>query len=173
LNRTKDTQTGKVTRRDFLRQGGTVPTLAAVGAFAPFGLSGCSNSACASPIKVGLLHSQTGTMAISETPLRDAGILAIEVINAGGGVLGRPIEAVIEDTRSRMTDLFPKKARKLLVEHKVAAAGEIGVSSIFGEWGEIGISSIFGEKNVLTLRHEARERRIIAKCETLSLEPCG
>jgi urea transport system substrate-binding protein len=52
--------------------------------------------------------------------------MAIEEINSAGGVLGRPIEAVIEDTRSRFTDLFPKKARKLLAEDKVAA--------VFGCW---------------------------------------
>jgi urea transport system substrate-binding protein len=115
-----------MTRRDFLRRGAAAPTVAAAGAFAPFAVSGCGRSSGASPIKIGLLHSQTGTMAMSETPLRDAGILAIEEINAAGGVLGRPIEAVIEDTRSRFTDLFPKKARKLLVEDKVAA--------VFGCW---------------------------------------
>jgi urea transport system substrate-binding protein len=54
------------------------------------------------------------------------GVLAIEEINAAGGVLGRPIEAVIEDTRSRSKDLYPKKAQKLLLEDKVAA--------IFGCW---------------------------------------
>jgi urea transport system substrate-binding protein len=124
LNKTQDTLA--VTRRDFFRRGGRLPTLAVAGAFAPFALSGCSRSAGASPIKVGLLHSQTGTMAISETALRDAGLLAIEEINAAGGVLGRPIEAVVEDSRSRFTDLFPKKARKLLAEDKVAA--------VFGCW---------------------------------------
>jgi urea transport system substrate-binding protein len=65
-------------------------------------------------------------MAISETALRDAEVMAIEEINAVGGVLGRPLEAVIEDTRSRFTDLFPKKARRLLAEEKVAV--------VFGCW---------------------------------------
>jgi urea transport system substrate-binding protein len=104
---------------------GTVPALTA-GALAPVTLSGCTRSAGVPPIKVGLLHSQTGTMAISETSLRDTGVMAIEEINAAGGVLGRMIEPVIEDTRSRFTDLFPKKARKLLAQDKVAA--------IFGCW---------------------------------------
>jgi urea transport system substrate-binding protein len=102
------------------------PALSASAAIAPLSFSGCGRSAGASPIKIGLLHSQTGTMAMSESPLRDAGVMAVEEINAAGGVLGRPIEAVIEDTRSRFTDLFPKKARKLLADDKVAA--------VFGCW---------------------------------------
>jgi urea transport system substrate-binding protein len=126
LNRKRERKTPTTTRREFLARASTISTLATAGAFAPIALSGCGKPAGRLPIKVGLLHSQTGTMAISETPLRDAGILAIEEINAAGGVLGRPIEAVIEDTRSRMTDLFPKKARRLLAEHKVAV--------IFGCW---------------------------------------
>ena len=63
------------------------------------------------PIRVGILHSQTGTMAISETSLRDIELFAIEEINAQGGVLGRMIEPVVEDPRSRFEDLFPKLAR--------------------------------------------------------------
>jgi urea transport system substrate-binding protein len=110
-----------MTRRRFIERGGRASTVALAGAFAPFVYSGCSRPADASPIKLGLLHSQTGTMAMSETPLRDAGMMAIEEINTAGGVLGRPIEAVIEDTRSRFNDLYPKKARKLLAEDKVAA----------------------------------------------------
>ncbi|MFM7143628.1 MAG: transporter substrate-binding protein, partial [Alphaproteobacteria bacterium] len=61
------------------------------------------------PVKVGLLHSQTGTMAISETSLRDAEELALMEIDAAGGVLGRPVEAVVEDGRSRSTDIFPRR----------------------------------------------------------------
>lgn len=61
-------------------------------------------TACSSPppptIKVGILHSQTGTMAVSEKPVIDATLLAIEEINNNGGVLGRQIEPVIVDTRS-------------------------------------------------------------------------
>jgi urea transport system substrate-binding protein len=115
-----------MTRRDFLQQGRNLPALAAAGSFAPSVLSGCGSSAGATPIKVGILHSQTGSMAISETALRDAELMAMEEINAAGGVLGRAIEPVIEDPRSRFTDLFPEKARRLPVEHKVAA--------VFGCW---------------------------------------
>jgi urea transport system substrate-binding protein len=126
LNENRDSRTGTLNRRGFLERGATVSTLAATGAIAPLFFSGCGSATGPSPIRLGLLHSQTGTMAISETSLRDAGIMAIEEINAAGGVLGRPIEAVVEDTRSRFTDLFPKKARKLLAEDKVAA--------LFGCW---------------------------------------
>lgn len=62
-------------------------------------LTACS-SPPASTIKVGILHSQTGTMALSEKPVIDATLLAIEEINNNGGVLGRQIEPVIVDTRS-------------------------------------------------------------------------
>ena len=67
-------------------------------------------------IKVGILHSLTGTLAISETALKDAELLAIEEINKAGGVLGRQIETIIEDAESRFTDVFPEKARKLVVK---------------------------------------------------------
>ena len=69
-----------------------------------FGMTACGESSPASStadsgdtVKVGLLHSLSGTMAISETSVRDAELLAIEEINAAGGVLGKQIEAVEED----------------------------------------------------------------------------
>jgi urea transport system substrate-binding protein len=77
------------------------------------------------PIVVGVLHSQSGTMALSEKPVIDATILAIEEINATGGVLGRPVKAVIADGKSD-PDEFARQARKLLEEDRVAA--------IFGCW---------------------------------------
>jgi urea transport system substrate-binding protein len=73
----------------------------------------------------GILHSSTGTMAISETGSIQAEKLAIEQINASGGVLGRKIEYVQEDGASDWPT-FAEKARKLLVSDKVAA--------IFGGW---------------------------------------
>lgn len=76
-------------------------------------------------VKVGILHSSTGTMAISETGSIQAEKLAIEQINAAGGVLGRKIEYVQEDGASDWPT-FAEKARKLLVSDKVAA--------IFGGW---------------------------------------
>ena len=68
------------------------------------------------PIKVGILHSLTGTMAISETSLKDVELMAIEEINEAGGVLGKKIEAVVEDPESKFTDVFPEKAKKLLLQ---------------------------------------------------------
>lgn len=77
------------------------------------------------PIKIGVLHSLTGTMSISEISVKDATLLAIEEINAVGGVLGRPLEAVIEDGASDL-QTFAQKARQLLLEAEVAV--------IFGCW---------------------------------------
>lgn len=90
------------------------------------GVGGCGPAHGGNPIPVGILHSETGTMAISEISLRDAELLAIEEINAAGGVLGRPLLPVVEDGRSRFFDVFPKKAEKLLVKDEVAV--------VFGCW---------------------------------------
>lgn len=76
-------------------------------------------------VKVGILHSLTGTMAISETGSVEAEKLAIEQINDAGGVLGRQIEVIVEDGASDWPT-FAEKARKLLVGDKVAA--------VFGAW---------------------------------------
>ena len=78
------------------------------------------------PIKVGILHSLTGTMAISETSLKDVELMAIEEINKKGGVLGRQVEAIVEDPASDFTRIFPDKAKKLLLQDKVVA--------VFGCW---------------------------------------
>ena len=93
---------------------------------------GCNNGSQApagtlssSSVKVGLLHSLSGTMTLSETPVRDAERLAIEEINASGGVLGRKIEVLEEDGRSN-PNTFAERADKLL---KVE-----GVNTIFGCW---------------------------------------
>lgn len=76
-------------------------------------------------IKVGILHSLSGTMAISETSVHDAELLAIKEINEKGGVLGRQIEPVIEDGASDWPT-FAEKAKKLIQQDKVA--------TIFGGW---------------------------------------
>ena len=76
-------------------------------------------------VKVGILHSVTGTMAISETGSVQAEKLAIEQINASGGVLGRKIEYIQEDGASDWPT-FAEKSKKLLVNDKVAA--------VFGCW---------------------------------------
>jgi urea transport system substrate-binding protein len=77
------------------------------------------------PIKVGVLHSRTGTMAISEGPVIDATLLAIDEINEKGGVLGRPIEAVVEDGESDSAT-FAARAEKLITKD--------GVCTVFGCW---------------------------------------
>ena len=76
-------------------------------------------------VKVGILHSLTGTMAISETGAQEAEKLAIKQINDMGGILGRKIEVIQEDGASDWPT-FAEKSRKLLVQDKVAA--------VFGCW---------------------------------------
>jgi urea transport system substrate-binding protein len=85
------------------------------------------------PIKVGILHSLSGTMAISEVSLRDVTLMAIEEINAAGGVLGRKVEAVIVDPASNWP-LFAEKAKQLLVQDKV--------SVVFGCWTSVSRKSV-------------------------------
>ncbi len=77
------------------------------------------------PIRIGVLHSLTGTMAVSERPLVDAVQLAVTEINARGGVLGRPLEMVVADGQSDET-VFAREAERLITQEKV--------SVIFGCW---------------------------------------
>jgi urea transport system substrate-binding protein len=76
-------------------------------------------------IKVGILHSLSGTLTASERPLQQILVMMIEKLNQAGGLLGRPVEAVIMDPRSDPA-AYGEQARTLLREHKVAA--------IFGCW---------------------------------------
>jgi urea transport system substrate-binding protein len=76
-------------------------------------------------IKVGVLHSLSGTMAISEVTVKDAELLAIEEINAAGGVLGKKVVPVTEDGASDWPT-FAEKAQKLISQDKVA--------TVFGGW---------------------------------------
>jgi urea transport system substrate-binding protein len=76
-------------------------------------------------IKVGILHSLSGTMAISETTVKEAELLAIKEINAAGGILGQQIEPIIEDGASDWPT-FADKAEKLIDQDKV--------TTIFGCW---------------------------------------
>jgi len=80
------------------------------------------------PVKVGVLHSLSGTMAISETTLKDTMLLLIEDQNAKGGLLGCQIEAVVVDPASDWP-LFAEKARELLTVHNVDV--------IFGNWTSV------------------------------------
>src|SRR5271168_3368479 len=84
-------------------------------------------------IKVGILHSLSGTMAISETTLKDVMLMLIEEQNKKGGVLGRKLEAVVVDPASNWP-LFAEKARELLQKDKVAA--------VFGCWTSVSRKSV-------------------------------
>jgi urea transport system substrate-binding protein len=103
--------------RTFLR-GTTLGVLASLASF--------SQLSAAETVKIGVLHSLSGTMAISETSLRDVVLMASEEINAAGGVLGKMIEPVVVDPASQFNTLFPEKAKELVNEKKVAA--------VFGCW---------------------------------------
>src|SRR6478736_10423693 len=72
-----------------------------------------------SPIKVGILHSLSGTMAISETSLKDVALMTIESINKSGGVLGRQLQPVVVDPASNWP-LFAEKAAELIQKEGVA-----------------------------------------------------
>ncbi|RJE79553.1 urea ABC transporter substrate-binding protein [Paracoccus sp. JM45] len=85
------------------------------------------------PIKIGVLHSLSGTMAISETTLKDTVLMMVEQQNAKGGVLGRPLEAVVVDPASDWP-LFAEKARELLTVSDVDA--------IFGCWTSVSRKSV-------------------------------
>src|SRR3954447_15153691 len=124
----KATSSEQLNRRSFLgRVGSAGLTLAAAGALSPMvGCGGGGGTGKGNTIKVGILHSLTGTMAISETSLRDVELMAIDEINKAGGVLGKKIEAVVEDPASDFTVGFPDKAKKLLLKDKVV--------TVFGCW---------------------------------------
>ena len=94
------------------------------------------------PIKVGILHSLSGTMAISETSLKDVALMTIEKINKEGGVLGRQLEPVVVDPASDWP-LFAEKARELIQQD---------VAVVFGCWTSVSRKSVlpvFEEMNGL------------------------
>ncbi len=131
-------------RRDFLLQSSR--TAAGLGIAAVLGNLGTwalSLAADNEPIKVGVLHSLSGTMAISEVSLKDVVSMAVQEINAKGGVLGRQLKLVVVDPASNW-DLFAEKAKQLLVQEKVAV--------VFGCWTSVSRKSvlpIFEEHNGL------------------------
>ena len=84
-------------------------------------------------IKVGVLHSLSGTMAISETTLKDVMLMLIDEQNKKGGLLGRKLEAVVVDPASNWP-LFAEKARELITKDKVAAT--------FGCWTSVSRKSV-------------------------------
>jgi urea transport system substrate-binding protein len=109
------------------------------------GASGITAALGADTIKVGILHSLSGTMAISETSLKDVALMTIEEINASGGVLGRKLEPIVVDPASNWP-LFAEKARQLLTQDKVAV--------VAGCWTSVSRKSVlpvFEELNGLLL----------------------
>lgn len=85
------------------------------------------------PIKIGILHSLSGTLAISETTLKDVMLMLIEEQNKKGGLLGRKLEAVVVDPASNWP-LFAEKARELISKDKVSA--------VFGCWTSVSRKSV-------------------------------
>src|ERR1700754_4435572 len=115
-------------RRSLLKLGSMSGALALAGKV-PFA-NAQSNSG---PIKVGILHSLSGTMAISETSLKDTALMTISDINKSGGVMGRQIQPVVVDPASNWP-LFAEKARGLLTQDKVAC--------VFGCWTSVSRKSV-------------------------------
>ncbi len=111
----------------------TQTALAGAASLLALGLAAGAAQAQEDPIKVGILHSLSGTMAISETTLKDVMLMLIEEQNEAGGVLGRPLEAVVVDPASDWP-LFAEKARELLTVHEVDV--------VFGNWTSVSRKSV-------------------------------
>src|SRR6187397_2354578 len=105
-----------------------------------FGVAATSSAMAQPTIKIGILHSLSGTMAISETTLKDTILMMIDEQNKKGGLLGRKLEAVVVDPASDWP-LFAEKARELLEKDKVAV--------VFGCWTSVSRKSVLPvfEKN--------------------------
>ncbi|MCL8382023.1 urea ABC transporter substrate-binding protein [Xanthobacter aminoxidans] len=115
---------GRTTRRGF----GALAAAAVVA-----GTMGVGAARAEDTIKVGILHSLSGTMAISETTLKDVMLMLIEEQNKKGGLLGKKLEAVVVDPASNWP-LFAEKARELITKDKVAA--------VFGCWTSVSRKSV-------------------------------
>lgn len=99
----------------------------------PAALLASSLTFAAETIKVGVLHSLSGTMAISETTLKDTMLMLIDEQNKRGGLLGRQLEAVVVDPASDWP-LFAEKARELIEQE--------GVAAVFGCWTSVSRKSV-------------------------------
>ena len=97
------------------------------------GASIAGHALAAETIKVGVLHSLSGTMAISETTLKDTMLMLVDVLNKKGGLLGKKVEAVVVDPASNWP-LFAEKARELIAKDKVSA--------VFGCWTSVSRKSV-------------------------------
>ncbi len=108
-------------------------------------------------VKIGVLHSLTGTMAISETSLKDVVLMAADEINAAGGVMGKKIVPVVVDPASNW-DLFAEKAKQLITQDKVAVT--------FGCWTSVSRKSVlpvFESNNALLfypVQYEGEEQSL-------------
>ncbi len=116
-----------INRRGFLKSGAALGALAGTVVVPQFAF------AADETIKVGVLHSLSGTMAISETTLKDVMLMLIEQQNAKGGLLGKKLEAVVVDPASDWP-LFAEKARQLISADKCAA--------VFGCWTSVSRKSV-------------------------------
>jgi urea transport system substrate-binding protein len=112
---------------------GHLKAIAVAAAIAAGTLTFTTQALAADTIKVGILHSLSGTMAISETVLKDTVLMAIDEINAKGGVLGKKLEPVVVDPASNWP-LFAEKTKQLLTQDKVAV--------IFGCWTSVSRKSV-------------------------------
>src|SRR3954467_2816689 len=108
-------------------------TKLALAAGLAMGLGAAGTASAEDTIKVGILHSLSGTMAISETTLKDVMLMLIDEQNKKGGVLGKQLEAVVVDPASNWP-LFAEKARELIEKEKVAAT--------FGCWTSVSRKSV-------------------------------
>ena len=136
-------KTHSISRRSAFKSG-VAATLAAARAQSPALFVGCSLGIPprARKVTVGMLHSQTGPLAISATSLRDIELFAFEKINAAGGLLGCQIDTLAPDPRSR-TDLFEKRGRQVL---------DAGAVAVFGCWTSLSrkaVLPLFEERNKL------------------------
>jgi urea transport system substrate-binding protein len=122
---------------------GNLKTLAVAAALAAGSFVLVPTAQAADTIKVGVLHSLSGTMAISESVLKDTVLMTIDEINAKGGVMGKMLEPVVVDPASNWP-LFAEKAKQLIDQDKVAV--------VFGCWTSVSRKSVlpvFEEKNSL------------------------
>src|SRR3954451_10035743 len=95
--------------------------------------AGAADAQTQGTIKIGVLHSLSGTMAISETTLKDTILMMVDDVNKKGGLMGKKLEAVVVDPASNWP-LFAEKARELLSKDKVAA--------VFGCWTSVSRKSV-------------------------------
>lgn len=163
-----------MSRRRFIQIGGSLVAVTAAPTTALWPKIGFT----AETVKIGLLHSLTGTIAIAESAIVEAEKMAIDEINAAGGVMGRQIEAIVEDGASDWPT-FAEKARKLLARDKVAmvsgcytSASRKAVLPVFNQYKGLLYYPTYYEgqeqdKYVIYTSQEATQS-VIAACEWMA-----